>query len=589
MPHAIAHGDDITGATTFRLVAELDAGPVYGVVTEPIGEQDTAGDLLGPAGRIRRWPAGGHARRHRGGAAGTPAAAGRGDQLRPQADPRRRAGALERPAQAVGRQIRACTPAPGAWTMLGDTRLKLWPVRPCPPPDAGSAARRRSRVPRTRGAVGRPCGCVRRDRHPPGRAGRRAAARQAADGRRRMGPRAAPGPGRGRPAAPGLQLTVARGPAAGRGRSQAGRVRRDQAPGARADEGRHVPRRYPRGPASGPARARRGSRGGTGGGGGASGRRTDPARLVAFEVLRAVRERDAYANLLLPALLRERGLTGRDAALATELSLRHAARAGHLRRGDRRLQRPRPRPDRPAACATCSGSARTSCSPPGSARTRRSPRRWTWPGRSPGRARRASSTPCCAGSPPGTWRPGSTPPRPAAAADPLGHLASATATRAWIVAAFAHRSARTRRPWPGRDRGRAGRGQRPAPGDPVRGPRPGHARQNSWPAGRSPRAGPRSARIWRDGDPAAVAAVAEGRAGGAGRGQPAGRARADPGDAGRPGPALARPVRRAGRQGPAACRAGARARGARLLAADARLHRAQAGPPATARSRRGRA
>jgi methionyl-tRNA formyltransferase len=41
------------------------------------------------------------------------------------------------PAQVVDRQIRACTPAPGAWTMLGDTRLKLWPVRPCPPADAG--------------------------------------------------------------------------------------------------------------------------------------------------------------------------------------------------------------------------------------------------------------------------------------------------------------------------------------------------------------------------------------------------------------------------------------------------------------------
>ena len=33
------------------------------------------------------------------------------------------------PALAVGRQIRACTPAPGAWTMLGDARLKLGPVR----------------------------------------------------------------------------------------------------------------------------------------------------------------------------------------------------------------------------------------------------------------------------------------------------------------------------------------------------------------------------------------------------------------------------------------------------------------------------
>jgi 16S rRNA (cytosine967-C5)-methyltransferase len=37
-------------------------------------------------------------------------------------------------------------------------------------------------------------------------------------------------------------------------------------------------------------------------------------------VLRAVAERDAYANLLLPVLLTERGLTGRDAALATELA-----------------------------------------------------------------------------------------------------------------------------------------------------------------------------------------------------------------------------------------------------------------------------
>jgi 16S rRNA (cytosine967-C5)-methyltransferase len=37
-------------------------------------------------------------------------------------------------------------------------------------------------------------------------------------------------------------------------------------------------------------------------------------------VLRAVADRDAYANLLLPSLLRERGLTGRDAAFATELT-----------------------------------------------------------------------------------------------------------------------------------------------------------------------------------------------------------------------------------------------------------------------------
>jgi 16S rRNA (cytosine967-C5)-methyltransferase len=43
-------------------------------------------------------------------------------------------------------------------------------------------------------------------------------------------------------------------------------------------------------------------------------------RRVAYDVLAAVDERDAYANLLLPALLRERGIEGRDAALATELT-----------------------------------------------------------------------------------------------------------------------------------------------------------------------------------------------------------------------------------------------------------------------------
>ena len=44
--HAILHGDDITGATTFQIVRELDAGPVFGVLTEPIRPTDTAGDLL---------------------------------------------------------------------------------------------------------------------------------------------------------------------------------------------------------------------------------------------------------------------------------------------------------------------------------------------------------------------------------------------------------------------------------------------------------------------------------------------------------------------------------------------------------------
>jgi 16S rRNA (cytosine967-C5)-methyltransferase len=46
----------------------------------------------------------------------------------------------------------------------------------------------------------------------------------------------------------------------------------------------------------------------------------DPARAATLQVLRAVSERDAYANLALPALLRARGISGRDAAFATELT-----------------------------------------------------------------------------------------------------------------------------------------------------------------------------------------------------------------------------------------------------------------------------
>lgn len=49
-------------------------------------------------------------------------------------------------------------------------------------------------------------------------------------------------------------------------------------------------------------------------------RKLDSPRQAALDVLRAVSRQDAYANLALPALLRERGITGRDAAFATELT-----------------------------------------------------------------------------------------------------------------------------------------------------------------------------------------------------------------------------------------------------------------------------
>ena len=63
---AIMAGDQVTGATTFRIVLELDAGPTFASVIEPIRPTDTSGDLLRPAGDERCRAAGAHSGRHRG-------------------------------------------------------------------------------------------------------------------------------------------------------------------------------------------------------------------------------------------------------------------------------------------------------------------------------------------------------------------------------------------------------------------------------------------------------------------------------------------------------------------------------------------
>jgi methionyl-tRNA formyltransferase len=126
--HAILHGDDVTGATTFQIVRELDAGPVYGVLTESVRPTDTAGDLLerlSVAGaellvatldgvesgelEAREQPAD-------------------GVSLAPKITPSDARVNWRNPAAAIDRQIRACTPEPGAWTNLHGVRVKLWPV-----------------------------------------------------------------------------------------------------------------------------------------------------------------------------------------------------------------------------------------------------------------------------------------------------------------------------------------------------------------------------------------------------------------------------------------------------------------------------
>ncbi|MGN6608368.1 MAG: methionyl-tRNA formyltransferase [Jatrophihabitans sp.] len=128
--HAILHGDDITGASTFRIEAGLDTGPVFGVTTETIRPTDTAGDLLE---RLARSGAELLVATMDGLASGELVAvpqAPDGVSIAPKLTVDDARVPWQQPARHIDRLVRACTPAPGAWTMLGDDRYKLGPVRP---------------------------------------------------------------------------------------------------------------------------------------------------------------------------------------------------------------------------------------------------------------------------------------------------------------------------------------------------------------------------------------------------------------------------------------------------------------------------
>ena len=151
--HAILHGDDMTGATTFRIVKELDAGPVYGVLTEPVLP---AGHRRGPARPAGRAGAGLLVATMDGIESGELDARpqpAEGVSLAPKMTSADAQVRWERPPLAVDRRIRACTPAPGAWTML---------ARPDQALAAGRATGQRPRPPAV--GVGRrwrpgSCGC----------------------------------------------------------------------------------------------------------------------------------------------------------------------------------------------------------------------------------------------------------------------------------------------------------------------------------------------------------------------------------------------------------------------------------------------
>ncbi|HEX4728756.1 MAG TPA: methionyl-tRNA formyltransferase [Jatrophihabitans sp.] len=126
--HALLHGDDTTGASTFQIGPGLDDGPVFGVMTERIRPTDTSGDLL-----------------DRLAVAGAPLLVATLDgiadgSLRPQPQPADGVShapkltvadaelRFDQPAPAIDRRARDCTPEPGAWTRFRGDRLKLGPV-----------------------------------------------------------------------------------------------------------------------------------------------------------------------------------------------------------------------------------------------------------------------------------------------------------------------------------------------------------------------------------------------------------------------------------------------------------------------------
>ena len=126
--HAVLHGDEVTGATTFRLEAGMDTGPVFGVTTEQIRPTDTSGDLLE---RLAHAGAGLLVATLDGIEDGAVVAVPQptdGVSLAPKLTVDDARVDWDAPAVRVDRLVRACTPAPGAWTTFRGKRVKLSPV-----------------------------------------------------------------------------------------------------------------------------------------------------------------------------------------------------------------------------------------------------------------------------------------------------------------------------------------------------------------------------------------------------------------------------------------------------------------------------
>ena len=126
---AIAAGDEVTGATTFRIDEGLDTGDILDTLETVIGEAETSGELLE---RLAYAGADLLVETMDAFEAGTadPTPQPEEGTYAHKINPADARVDWNQPAAVIDRGIRAHTPAPGAWTMRGDDRFKLGPVTP---------------------------------------------------------------------------------------------------------------------------------------------------------------------------------------------------------------------------------------------------------------------------------------------------------------------------------------------------------------------------------------------------------------------------------------------------------------------------
>ena len=126
---AIAAGDEVTGATTFRIDEGLDTGDILDTLETVIGEAETSGELLE---RLAYAGADLLVETMDAFEAGTadPTPQPEEGTYAHKINPADARVDWTQPAAVIDRGIRAHTPAPGAWTMRGEDRFKLGPVTP---------------------------------------------------------------------------------------------------------------------------------------------------------------------------------------------------------------------------------------------------------------------------------------------------------------------------------------------------------------------------------------------------------------------------------------------------------------------------